>query len=83
MSRPKAIGVYERDDYRPVGVFTTKSKAMTYMTDYTASTNESVFSEFFYHLTPEQLSILSYAQARDLDNILKFAKEEMNRENNY
>jgi hypothetical protein len=84
MSRIKAVGVYERDDYRPVEVFSTKNKALTFMTDYSVSTGQSdVYAEFFYYLTPEQLSTLSYAQARDLEMILEFATLEMSRENNY
>jgi hypothetical protein len=81
MSRIKSVGVYEADDYRPVETFATKKRAMEYMTAYTASTGESVYAEFFYYLTPEQLSVLSYAQARDLEMIIKFATEEMREKN--
>lgn len=81
MSRIKSVGVYEADDYRPVETFTTKKRAMEFMNDYTASTGESVYSEFFYYLTPEQLLVLSYAQARDLEMILKFATEETREKN--
>lgn len=81
MSRIKSVGVYEADDYRPVETFATKKRAMEFMNDYTASTGESVYSEFFYYLTPEQLLVLSYAQARDLEMILKFATEETREKN--
>jgi len=80
MSRIKAVGVYEKDDYRPVEVFTSKKKAVDYLHAYESATDTTAYAEFFYYLTAEQLSVLSYAQARDLENILKFATEEMSHE---
>jgi len=78
MSRIKAVGVYTGDDFRPIEVFATKKKAQEFM----HSLKDSSYAEFFYYLTPDQLSTLSYAQARDLEMILEFATLEMTREKN-
>lgn len=77
MSRIKAVGVYQRDDFRPLKVFPTKKKSIEFMD----SLQDSTYAEFFYYLTPDQLAVLSYAQARDLETILKFATEETREKN--
>ena len=77
MSRIKSVGVYTGDDFRPLEVFSTKKKAQEFMHSY----QDSTYAEFFYYLTPDQLSTLSYAQARDLETILKFATEETREKN--
>lgn len=79
--RIKAVGVYEVDDYRPVEVFTSKNKALTYM-DINSRLDvfKELYAEFFYYLTTEQVQRLSYTQARDFENAMRFAIEETNRE---
>jgi len=79
--RIKSVGVYEVDDYRPVEVFTSKTKALTYMTESSKlGVFKELYAEFFYYLTTEQVQRLSYTQARDFENAMKFAIEETNRE---
>lgn len=77
MSRIKSVGVYTGDEFRPIQVFATKKKAQEFM----YSLKDSSYAEFFYYLTPDQLAVLSYAQARDLEMILKFATEETREKN--
>lgn len=81
MSRPKSVGVYERDDYRPIEVFTTKKKAIEYLHAYEVTTATPAYADFFYYVHPDQLSVLNYAQARELEMILKFATEETREKN--
>ncbi len=84
MSRIKTVGVYLQDDYRPLEVFSSKKKASEYVNTLLTRMNESSVEQvFFYYLTPDQVSALSYAQASDFERLMRFAIEEMNREKNF
>lgn len=79
--RIRAVGVYEVDDYRPIEVFTSKNKALAYMElSVQSGAFDALYAEYFYYLTPDQVKSLSYTQARDFENAMKFAIEETHRE---
>lgn len=72
MSRIKSVGVYLENDYTPMEVFSSKKKASEYANTLMVSMGESnVEQVFFYYLTPDQVSKLSYSQAIDFERLMR------------
>jgi len=79
--RIKAVGVYERDDYRPLETFATKSKAKEYMLAIEGDSSfRDVYAQFYYYLTPDQVLMLSYAEAYNFENKMRQAVEDVRNE---
>ncbi len=80
MSRIKSAGVYKQDSAKPLGAFSSKTKAVEFMFEQNKIANIDCHEvRFFYYLTKEQIEQLSYSQAVDFETTMKFAIEHTQR----
>ena len=63
--------MYRSDNFRLIATFASKAKGVEFQNSYPNST-EAVF---YYNIYPSQVEVLGYAQASDLELIIKTAKK--------